>query len=129
MRNHVEFAVERRTTRSPQPDIALHLFLNRRARATRLAALMVSDDGGRLLATSRAIPEIEELAMMVPKLATIDPDGHSLAEQLGIPIYFRRIQAQGQKLFVGAIGDEERCRGALPGVDRGVRRILGAAVP
>lgn len=86
---------------------------------------MVSDDGGRLLATSRALPELEELAALVPKLATRDPEGSSLADQLGIPIYFRRIQVRGQKLFVGAIGEEGRCRGALPDVDSGVRRILG----
>ena len=118
---------ERRTTRSNEPDIALHFFLHRRARQQHLAALMVSDDAGRLLATSRALPELEELAAMVPKLATRDPEGGCLADQLGIPIFFRRIQVKGQKLFVGAIGDEGRCKGALPDVDRGVRRILGAS--
>jgi len=105
--------------------VALHLFLSQRARQRRLAALMVSDNGGRLIATSRSIPEIEELATLMPKLATRDPEGASLADQLGIPLYLRRIQVQGQKLFVGAIGDQEPCLGALPDVDRGVRRILG----
>ena len=120
-----DMTTERRTTRSDSPDMALHLFLHRRARQQKIAAFMVSDDGGRLLATSRSIPEIEELAALVPKLATRDPEGSSLAEQLGIPIYFRRVQVAGQKLYVGAIGEESRCRGALPDVDLGVRRILG----
>ena len=61
---------------------------------------------------------------MVPKLATRDPQGESLADQLGIPVYFRKVQIRGCKLFVGAIGDESKCRSALAEVDRGIRRIL-----
>lgn len=117
--------MERRSTRTEAPDMALHLFLHQRARQQNVAALLVSDEGGRLLATSRAIPELEELAALVPKLATRDPEGMSLADQLGIPIYFRRVQVGKLKLFVGAIGEESRCKLALPEVDRGVRRILG----
>jgi hypothetical protein len=127
MLNPTTRSMERRSTRSDAPDMALHMFLHERARQQHVAALMVSDDGGRLLATSRAIPELEELAALVPKLATRDPEGMSLADQLGIPIYFRRVQVGKQKLFVGAIGEESRCRVALPEVDRGVRRILGEA--
>jgi hypothetical protein len=120
--------MERRSTRSDAPDMALHLFLHERARQQRLAALMVSDDRGRLVATSQSLPEIEELAAMAPKLATRDPEGESLAHQLGIPIYFRHVAVRGRTLVVGAIGDESRCQNALADVDRGVRRILGEAV-
>lgn len=116
--------MERRSSRSDDADMALHFFLHQRARKQHIAALMLSDDHGRLIASSRVLPEIEELATMVPKLATRDPQGESLADQLGIPLYFRRVQIRGRKLFVGAIGDESTCRGALPEVDRGIRRIL-----
>jgi hypothetical protein len=116
--------MERRTSRSDEPDMALHLFLHQRAQQQHIAALMLSDDLGRLIASSRVLPEIEELARMVPKLATRDPQGESLADQLGIPLYFRKVQIRGRKLFVGAIGDEAKCRSALPEVDRGIRRIL-----
>lgn len=116
--------MERRSTRSDEPDMALRLFLHQRAQKQHIAALMLSDELGRLIASSGVLPEIEELAVLVPKLATRDPQGESLADQLGIPFYFRRVQIRGRKLFVGAIGDESKCRGALPEVDRGIRRIL-----
>jgi hypothetical protein len=123
-------SMERRSTRSDEPEVALWLWLRSQARKQRIEALLIADPEGRLVASSLGAAQSTDLAAIAPRLAQRDGRGRSFAERNGIPMYFRRIRVRKRALLVGAVGrDAQRCRRGLEVVDEGIRRILSEPQP
>jgi hypothetical protein len=110
---------DRRNLRSERPQQALTFLLHSCRARGGFDALVISDDAGFIVAHASALDvDVEEVAAVLP-----EPSRRRKMARLKTT----RFDAEGQVLFVGAIGGDKYCDAvAIDDALEGVRRILAA---
>lgn len=118
-------APDRRLRRSDDPLVALHYQLSETRRRGGLAAIVVADTSGLVVAGAGSWPLCEELAAFAPLLqeGTVDalPSRSDLAEAVAV----RTVQAGGQDVLLCYRGGEIPAE-LLGAAANGIARILAA---
>jgi predicted regulator of Ras-like GTPase activity (Roadblock/LC7/MglB family) len=120
---------ERRKRRSTNLILALRYWLESAARRAGAAGLTLADGDGFLIASSLPSAHAEEVAALAPILARPDRTGQRLTDDASLPISIHAMTGFCGRLFLCAIGDEERRREAVrasrPGVQRIIKELAG----
>ena len=118
---------ERRLARSQFTDQALHAWLGAVARRTATEAIVVADDVGLLIGGGIEGAAAEEMAAFAVKTPLLR--GATALDALhGRPLTVRRLDWDGEALYVAAIGDLDRASAGLDEAVAGVDRILREGV-
>jgi hypothetical protein len=124
--------VERRTSRSSDPLIALSRLLESTRARARLPALAVADSSGLLVAGAGAYQDCEELAAYAPLLmdtAVANDAVEPTLEALSTTSSVRRVAVEDLEVLVCGRGDPAGRERALPELALGCQRILRTRRP
>jgi hypothetical protein len=115
---------ERRRKRSSFAGLALQYWLAAVARRRKIAALVLADSAGLLVAASFRGPEAEELAALAPLMARSGSCDGVLDRPVDLPFVVYPVRVDRSSLYLCAVGGDPGGEAVLRLAEGGIQRIL-----
>ncbi len=117
---------ERRRRRSNFVGLALQYLLSSMARQRKLFGMVLADEAGLVVASSKDCPDAEEMAAIAPLMESsiACTVATPLTEETALSIH--RLRVEQTKLYICAMGHHERSKRGAEGAASAVQLILAS---